>query len=261
MDHFFEDLMNSPVSATSEQTPSKLQCSPSNQDKGPIQSYNSNQRHNNGNENSHASSLDQISSNLPQSNPSGFQHLNGTTFYPDDTSFNPHSHLSVSSTFNSRPSMPPPVPDPSTICRQHKRTHSSFQFDSSNKDAEKQKDYENTSLFFGVDDKQRENQYGNQSYSDLRSEFLQIISKLKGEFDTEKKIRMAIQRELVNIKSESDTYIKFALTFSEKCGEFLASFPRQMKEAKTAFDDKVSILDRKIAEVESLKQQLQTDII
>ncbi|TGO44946.1 hypothetical protein BOTNAR_0718g00030 [Botryotinia narcissicola] len=261
MDPYFEDWLKIAASATSEQTPSKLQYPPSNQDKGPIQSYNSNQRHNNGNDNSHASSLDQISSNLPQSNPSGFQHLNGTTFHPDATSFNPHSQLSVSSPFNSRASMPPPVSYPSTTSRQHKRTHSSFQFDSPNKDAEKQKDYENTSHFFGVDDKQRENQYGNQSYSDLRSEFLQIISKLKGEFDTEKKIRMAIQCELVNIKSESDTYIKSALSFSEKCGEFLATFPRQMKEAKTAFDDKVSILDRKIAEVELLKQQLQTDTI
>lgn len=59
----------------------------------------------------------------------------------------------------------------------------------------------------------------------------------------------------------SDIYIKSALSFSEKCGEFLTTFPRQMKEAKAAFDDKVNILDRKIAEVESLKQQLQTDII
>ncbi|KAJ8058410.1 hypothetical protein OCU04_012599 [Sclerotinia nivalis] len=257
----FEDWLKDTVSATSEQNPSKFRYSPSNQDKGPIQSYNTNQRHNTENGNSQPSSLDQITNNLPQSNPSGFQHLNGTTFHPDPTNFNPHSHLSVSSTFNSRPSIPPPVSDSSTISRQQKRTHSSFQFDIPNKDAEKEKDYENTSHFFGVEDKQRQNQYDNQSYSDLKSEFLQIISKLKGEFDTERRIRMAIQRELVNIKNESDTYIKSALSFSEKCGEFLATFPRQMKEARTAYDDKVRILDRKIAEVEILKQQLQTEII
>ncbi|KAM0145734.1 hypothetical protein ACHAPG_011483 [Botrytis cinerea] len=254
MESFHGDWLNIAASATSEQTPF-------NQNNGPIQSYNFNQIHNNGNENSHALSLDQISSDLPQANLSSFQHLNGTTFHPDDTSFNPHSHLSASSTFNSRPLMPPPISDPSTISRQQKRTHSSFQFDIPNKDVEKQKDHENTPHFFGVEDKQHQNQYDNQSYSDLKSELLQIISKLKEEFDTEKRMRMAIQRQLENIKYESDTYITSILSFSEKCGEFLTTFPRQMKEAKAAFDDKVSILDRKIAEVELLKQQLQTGII
>lgn len=202
MEPFHEDWLKIAASATSEQTPSKLQYSPSNQNNGPIQSYNSNQRNNNGNENSHALSLDQIPSNLSQSNLSSFQHLDGTAFHPDDTSFNPHSHFSVSSTFNSRPLMPPPVSDPSTISRQQKRTHSSFQFDIPNKDAEKQKDHENTSHFFGVEDKQHQNQYDSQSYSDLKSELLQIISRLKGEFDTERRMRMAIERQLVNIKDE-----------------------------------------------------------
>ncbi|KAK6593840.1 hypothetical protein H4I96_10753 [Botrytis cinerea] len=236
MESFHGDWLNIAASATSEQTPF-------NQNNGPIQSYNFNQLHNNGNENSHALSLDQISSDLPQANLSSFQHLNGTTFHPDDTSFNPHSHLSASSTFNSRPLMPPQ----SQILRQFLVNRS--------------KDHENTPHFFGVEDKQHQNQYDNQSYSDLKSELLQIISKLKEEFDTEKRMRMAIQRQLENIKYESDTYITSILSFSEKCGEFLTTFPRQMKEAKAAFDDKVSILDRKIAEVELLKQQLQTGII
>ncbi|KAF7868883.1 uncharacterized protein EAF02_009619 [Botrytis sinoallii] len=257
----FEDWLKDTVSATSDQNPSKFRCSPSNQDKRPIQSYNTNQRHKIESGNGQPSSLDQTTNNLPQSNPSGFQHLNGTNFHPDPTSFNPHAHLSASSTLNSRPLMPPPVSNSSTMSRQQKRTHSSFQFDISNKDAEKQKDYENTSHFFGVEDNQRQNQYDNQSYSDLRSEFLQIISKLKGEFDTEQRIRMAIQRELADIRNESVTYIKPALLFSENCAEFLSTFPRQMKDARAAYDDKVRILDRKIAELETLKQQVQAEII
>ncbi|CCD42635.1 hypothetical protein BofuT4_P074370.1 [Botrytis cinerea T4] len=257
----FDDWLKDAVSATPEQNPSKFRYSPSNQDKGPIQSYTINQRHNTESGNSHPSSLDQITNNLSQSNPSGFQHLHGTTFHPDPTNFNPHSHLPVSSTFNSRPSIPPSVSDSLTTSRQQKRTRSSFQFDNPNKDAEKQKVYENTPHLFDVEDKQRQDQYDNQSYSDLRSEFLQIISKLKGEFDTETRIRMSIQHDLQTIKNESDTYIKSALSFSMKCGEFLATFPQQMRDARTAYDDKVRILDRRIAEVETLKQQLQTQII
>ncbi|TGO07228.1 hypothetical protein BTUL_0306g00060 [Botrytis tulipae] len=256
----FENWLKDTVSAP-EQNPSKFRYSPPNQDKGPIQSYNTNQRQRIENGNGQPSNLDQITNNLSQSNPSGFQHLNGTAFHPDPTSFNPHSHLSVPSTFNSRPLTPPPVSDPSTTSRQQKRTRSSFQFDNLNKDAERQKDYENTSHFFGVENKQRQNQYDNESSSDLRTDLLQIISKLKAEFDTEKTMRESIQREVVNIKHESDTYIKFALTFSEKCAEFLATFPRQMKEARDAYDDRVRILDRKIAEVEILKQKVQTQII
>ncbi|KAK6592214.1 hypothetical protein H4I96_12074 [Botrytis cinerea] len=262
MDQDFDAWFKETVSAPA-QNPSRFRCSPPDQDKGPIQSYNTNQRHKTENGNGQPSSFDQITNNLSQPNPSGFQHLNGTTFHPDPTSFNPHSHLSAPSTFSSHPLTPPPVSDPSAMSRQQKRSRSSpnFQFDNPNQNAEKQKDHENTSHFFGGENKQHQNQYDNQSSSDLRSDLLQTIGRLKAEFDTEKMMRESIQRDMANIRSESDTYIKFALSFSEKCAEFLATFPGQMKQAKDAYVEKVRILDQKIAEVEMLKQKTQARII